>query len=110
MPEATSYKQHVTEMVCVNCPVREAANLPLKQRLEYFGKSLAQTLIERKVLAPADLIEKRTTICNNCPSGKKQGNRCLDCGCNLKLKTRLIKFKCTLGHWDDVDEQNDKGE
>lgn len=41
--------------------------------------------------------QKRLDICNQCD--KKQGNRCGECGCFLKIKTSWASSECPLKKW-----------
>lgn len=39
----------------------------------------------------------RLLWCKGCPSFKK--GVCLECGCMMKLKSKLARAHCPLGHW-----------
>ena len=39
----------------------------------------------------------RRAICDEC--NKKKGGFCVECGCNIVLKTRLKREKCELMKW-----------
>jgi hypothetical protein len=41
----------------------------------------------------------RMTICRNCPEYVKLTSQCKQCGCVMKLKTKLLYASCPLGHW-----------
>lgn len=65
-----------------------------------------------KLLPPEELkeaiketVEKRMTICNDCPfiSTKHKTSRpdvhCTDCGCTLSAKTACLSCECPKGKW-----------
>lgn len=41
----------------------------------------------------------RYSICEQCPSLIKFTHQCKECGCFMKLKTKLEKAECPLGKW-----------
>jgi len=43
--------------------------------------------------------ERRMSICEQCPSLLKITNQCKECGCVMKLKTKLMKATCPLDKW-----------
>jgi hypothetical protein len=43
--------------------------------------------------------ERRMSICEQCPSLLKITNQCKECGCIMKLKTKLMKATCPLDKW-----------
>ena len=46
-----------------------------------------------------EIAKERWDYCTNCPSLTKL-NRCLHCGCFMKLKVKYKKSSCPLGIWD----------
>ena len=42
----------------------------------------------------------RLEVCASCD--RRTGNRCRECGCQLRLKARGRVFRCPLGKWDEV--------
>jgi len=43
--------------------------------------------------------EKRISICQGCPRFVKATTQCLECGCIMKLKTKLKQASCPIGKW-----------
>lgn len=43
--------------------------------------------------------DKRMSICQECPRFVKATSQCLECGCIMKLKTKLAAATCPLGKW-----------
>lgn len=41
----------------------------------------------------------RLAICEGCPSLLKVTHQCRECGCFMKLKTKLANAKCPLDKW-----------
>jgi len=56
------------------------------------------------VLAPADIVEERFTICQTCPKLTEE-DRCTECGCFMKTKTQLAQSSCPLGKWDKFNKE-----
>lgn len=49
--------------------------------------------------ASDELQEQRLSICKECPRYVKFTSQCLECGCIMKLKTKLAAAVCPLGKW-----------
>lgn len=49
--------------------------------------------------ASDDLASQRIAICQVCPSLLKITTQCKECGCFMKLKTKLQNATCPLGKW-----------
>jgi len=49
-----------------------------------------------------DIAEKRLDICKDCDKFIKATTQCKECGCVMKLKTKLPNASCPLGKWDVV--------
>jgi hypothetical protein len=43
--------------------------------------------------------ESRMAICDSCPSLLNITKQCKECGCFMKLKTKLKNATCPLGKW-----------
>ena len=52
--------------------------------------------LKRKLVS--DNIDGRWTICQTCPE-LTDANRCKQCGCFMKLKTKIKAAKCPIGKW-----------
>lgn len=50
---------------------------------------------------PADVLEHRQSICQNCRF--KKGNFCLACNCYLPEKTKWADQECPRGEWNQHD-------
>ena len=46
-----------------------------------------------------DVANGRFAICETCPSLLKVTSQCKECGCFMKLKTKLPAAVCPLGKW-----------
>lgn len=46
-----------------------------------------------------DIAQKRINICEVCPQLLKVTYQCKECGCFMKLKTKLKEAVCPLGKW-----------
>lgn len=49
--------------------------------------------------ASDDLAAQRIAICQTCPSLLKITTQCKECGCFMKLKTKLQNATCPLAKW-----------
>jgi hypothetical protein len=47
--------------------------------------------------------EKRMDICRQCDRFIKTTTQCKECGCIMKLKTKLPHASCPLGKWKQED-------
>jgi hypothetical protein len=48
---------------------------------------------------PEEEAKRRLSFCETCPSLIKFTHQCKECGCFMKLKTKLSKAECPLGKW-----------
>ena len=46
-----------------------------------------------------DISSARYAICESCPSLLRITSQCKECGCFMKLKTKLPAAACPLGKW-----------
>lgn len=49
--------------------------------------------------ASGEVHKERYDICKSCPELIRSTSQCKQCGCIMKLKTRLQKATCPLGKW-----------
>ena len=49
-----------------------------------------------------DIAKERLGICNGCERFIKSTTQCKECGCIMKLKTKLPNASCPLGKWDSI--------
>ncbi len=45
------------------------------------------------------LVAARLEVCDKCERFLHITKQCLECGCIMSLKTRLLHAKCPLGKW-----------
>jgi len=48
---------------------------------------------------PDDVKKSRMEHCMICPSWEYRSNRCLECGCQMRVKASLTSSECPLGKW-----------
>jgi hypothetical protein len=46
-----------------------------------------------------ELSSARMEICELCPALRKPTYQCSECGCLMKIKTKMKNAKCPLGKW-----------
>ena len=71
----------------------------LKAKYEHFKKKVSEGFVEN--LARPDVALERERICRMCPSLVYLTFSCKECGCFMKIKTRLAKMKCPLDKWKE---------
>lgn len=49
--------------------------------------------------APEDISKSRFDICKSCPELISLTSQCKQCGCIMKIKTKLQEATCPLGKW-----------
>lgn len=50
-------------------------------------------------LAPNELAQSRIANCEQCDYFLPKARRCVDCGCYLDAKTKILSAKCPRGYW-----------
>lgn len=50
-----------------------------------------------------DIAEKRLEICRGCDRFIKSTTQCKECGCIMKLKTKLPNAGCPLHKWEPIE-------
>jgi hypothetical protein len=70
------------------------------------ARSLAKASrdIAMRRYVPDDVKRSRMEHCMICPSwehssNRHSSNRCLECGCQMRVKTSLTSSECPLGKW-----------
>jgi len=61
------------------------------KQIDQFGKYLKKKLV-------SDQVNERWATCQTCPE-LGSNNRCKQCGCFMKLKTKIKAAKCPIGKW-----------
>lgn len=61
------------------------------------SKIIKNALSGNKTLVDDDVRTNRWNICQMCP--RLQNDRCLECGCFMKVKVAFITSKCPLEKW-----------
>lgn len=50
-----------------------------------------------KTLVADEVRQSRWSTCQSCP--KLQNDRCVECGCFMKVKVAFVTSKCPIGNW-----------
>jgi hypothetical protein len=62
------------------------------------GSKIIKNAVEgNKSLVDDDIRDKRWFTCQGCP--RLQNDRCLECGCFMKIKVAFVTSVCPLGKW-----------
>ncbi len=57
--------------------------------------------LHRFLIFDDKILKERWDICNNCEFLNKK-LKCEQCGCFMRLKTRMGKMSCPIGKWGKV--------
>lgn len=49
--------------------------------------------------------QKRTSICKSCPKFDDSEKRCMECGCFIPAKAKIILDSCPLNKWEDMSSE-----
>lgn len=72
--------------------------LEMAKNLMRDGSKIVKNAVSgNKTLVEQDVRDSRWSICNGCE--RLQGDRCLECGCFMKVKVAFITSECPLGKW-----------
>lgn len=63
------------------------------------GEVRPWNLIDGSPRVPRNVARERFNICRECPELIKPINVCGQCGCLMKLKTKLADATCPLNKW-----------
>lgn len=61
------------------------------------AKIVKNAVSGNKTLVDDDVRENRWSTCQSCP--RLQNDRCLECGCFMKIKVAFKTSVCPLGKW-----------
>jgi len=62
-----------------------------------------------KVTVSDEVYNQRYEICQGCEKFLKEDNECLECGCDVVMKAKVIFDSCPLGKWSsDRESWEDK--
>ena len=56
--------------------------------------------IKNIMLHDQDIIDKRLSMCYDCEHFISATNQCKECGCFMKVKTKLATARCPIGKWE----------
>ncbi|AUZ06343.1 hypothetical protein ADP71_31650 [Vitreoscilla sp. C1] len=89
-------------------------------KTESFGTAVVNVVKDaiggKPIKASQVVLSQRLTACSHCERLKRYysgmpdgvaiigGDKCLECGCRVKLKASVASQHCPLGKWDDTHE------
>jgi len=53
------------------------------------------------MLVSSEIYNKRKEICKNCPRYDLKQKRCMECGCYIPVKAKMMFEDCPLYKWDN---------
>lgn len=73
----------------------------LKNFTEFLIELFHRMWNKDEILADSELVQKRREICADCDRLKKHwyGDRCGECGCFIKTKTKIKFESCPIDKW-----------
>jgi hypothetical protein len=92
------------EAVCPEeTPCAEELKLPgmldMAKNLMRDGAKIASNALSGNTTLVEDSVrEHRLSICSTCPKFTPE-QRCVECGCFMKVKAAFVTSKCPLGKW-----------
>jgi hypothetical protein len=63
------------------------------------GKTRPWDALNPKNYTDDDTARKRMDVCDGCSRLLKATYQCKECGCFIKLKTKLTQAACPIGKW-----------
>jgi len=70
---------------------------PVSQQAWNLARALADFVSDGCKLVTEEQYRARLQTCDTCEY--RRANRCLKCGCRLRIKARGRAFKCPMGKW-----------
>jgi hypothetical protein len=63
--------------------------------------AIRASIVDGKLLASQDVVEKRAAICMSCEKLREKNGKyaCVTCGCGFKRKIAVSGSKCPLDKW-----------
>lgn len=52
-----------------------------------------------------EIYKERTAICKSCDKFDDLQNKCMECGCFIPAKAKLVLDSCPLNKWNDLGDQ-----
>lgn len=73
----------------------------IKNALKAAKEVTTAVVTNKNIMASADLVDQRRSICASCPSLRQVAglDNCSTCGCFIKAKTILVTEKCPDKKW-----------
>jgi len=78
------------------------------KNLAQFSWDLMKYLHNNKgaaLVVPDEVYKERTAICKSCDKFDDLQNKCMECGCFIPAKARVIIDSCPLNKWNDLSDQ-----
>lgn len=72
-----------------------------KLALESGSTVITNLVAGEELTVSSEVAHKRLEVCKGCPHFEPKLERCNECGCLQKLKTKLAGMKCPLGKWEE---------
>lgn len=85
------------EVDCVDKDALPSVMQMAKNLMSDGSKIIKNAVQGNKSLVDDDVREHRWATCQTCP--RLQNDRCLECGCFMKVKVAFVTSKCPLEKW-----------
>jgi len=91
-----------TEQICPQEDCVPTEDMPsvvqMAKNLFNDGTKIVDNAVKgNKTLVEADVRTHRWSICMSCP--KLKNDRCVECGCFMKVKVAFVTSKCPIDNW-----------
>ena len=82
--------------------IRKSRGLPSRSQMaSNFAKNVAAITRSGVSLCSEEEHDKRFSLCKSCEYLSEK-ERCMKCGCFMKIKTKFAAMKCPIGKWDRI--------
>lgn len=78
------------------------------KNLAQFSWQLVQYIHKNKggpLMVSDEVYHERTSICKSCIKFDDLENKCMECGCYIPAKAKMILDSCPLDKWRDMSEE-----
>ena len=72
---------------------------PFQIHKQRFGSAKPWHAIQREHKVDTEVSMSRYSICEGCPSFLNITKQCKECGCFMKIKTKIDTAVCPIGKW-----------
>lgn len=80
---------------------------PAAKQIENLLRDTAKVVTDKlkghSIFVPKEIHDERWKICQSCDQLTAE-NRCMQCGCFMKVKSQLASMECPIGKWNRLSD------